>query len=375
MVEDAGVDILGFLAEQTGNELGYRVNAALTTGTGTVQPNGIVTAAGSAVTISAQLSDVSGNAVNTAGKTVTWSKSNANGSFATATSTTNAAGIATVSFTVHTVSATSTAVTATSSTPTLTGTGSTITTVAGAASKIVVKQDASPTRVIFQTQPSFRTQDAFSNNVLTSSATITAALTAGTGGTIQGTLTAVAADAFGTADFTNLGIDGVISNSYTITYSSPGLTSLAVTYTLLGNFCDVFQGVLMGTTCNSTGGTQADSINITIFSGYTLILNGNSSSVGSISNKGAVINKGTYDLSGVGITNASGSTFTNEGTLSIYARFTNNSGATTTNTTGATIEINASGITTSGIFNNLGTINRNGSTITGTGTITGNPPN
>jgi HK97 family phage major capsid protein len=50
MVEDAGVDILGFLAEQTGNELGYRVNAALTTGTGTVQPNGIVTAAGSAVT-------------------------------------------------------------------------------------------------------------------------------------------------------------------------------------------------------------------------------------------------------------------------------------------------------------------------------------
>ena len=332
-------------------------------------------AAGSAVTISAQLSDVSGNAVNTAGKTVTWSKSNANGSFATATSTTNAAGIATVSFTVHTVSATSTAVTATSSTPTLTGTGSTITTVAGAASKIVVKQDASPTRVIFQTQPSFRTQDAFSNNVLTSSATITAALTAGTGGTIQGTLTAVAAGADGRADFTNLGIDGVISNSYTITYSSPGLTSLAVTYTLLGNFCDVFQGVLMGTTCNSTGGNQADNINITIFSGYTLILNGNSTSFGSISNKGAVINKGTYDLSGVGITNASGSTFTNEGTLSIYARFTNNSGATTTNTTGATIEINASGITTSGIFNNLGTINRNGSTITGTGTITGNPPN
>ena len=50
LVEDAGVDILGFLAEQTGNELGYRVNAALTTGTGTTQPTGIVTVAGSAVT-------------------------------------------------------------------------------------------------------------------------------------------------------------------------------------------------------------------------------------------------------------------------------------------------------------------------------------
>lgn len=50
MVSDAGVDILGFLAAQTGNALGYDVNAALTTGTGTVQPNGIVTAAGSGVT-------------------------------------------------------------------------------------------------------------------------------------------------------------------------------------------------------------------------------------------------------------------------------------------------------------------------------------
>jgi HK97 family phage major capsid protein len=50
MVEDAGVDILGFLAQQTGNALGYAVNGALTTGTGTVQPTGIVTAAGSGIT-------------------------------------------------------------------------------------------------------------------------------------------------------------------------------------------------------------------------------------------------------------------------------------------------------------------------------------
>jgi HK97 family phage major capsid protein len=50
MIEDAGVDILSFLADQTGNSLGYAVNAALTTGTGTVQPTGIVTAAGSGIT-------------------------------------------------------------------------------------------------------------------------------------------------------------------------------------------------------------------------------------------------------------------------------------------------------------------------------------
>ena len=50
LIEDAGVDILGFLAEQTGNAMGFAINNALTVGTGTVQPNGIVTRAGSALT-------------------------------------------------------------------------------------------------------------------------------------------------------------------------------------------------------------------------------------------------------------------------------------------------------------------------------------
>jgi HK97 family phage major capsid protein len=43
LIEDSGVDILAFLATQTGNELGFRVNAGLTTGTGTNQPAGVVT--------------------------------------------------------------------------------------------------------------------------------------------------------------------------------------------------------------------------------------------------------------------------------------------------------------------------------------------
>ena len=50
LIEDAGVDILGFIAEQTGNALGYSVNNALTNGTGTTQPNGLFTVAGSGVT-------------------------------------------------------------------------------------------------------------------------------------------------------------------------------------------------------------------------------------------------------------------------------------------------------------------------------------
>jgi HK97 family phage major capsid protein len=50
LIEDSGVDILGFLATQTGNALGFKVNSDLTIGNGTNQPNGIVTAAASAVT-------------------------------------------------------------------------------------------------------------------------------------------------------------------------------------------------------------------------------------------------------------------------------------------------------------------------------------
>lgn len=44
LIEDSGVDILGFLAQQTGNALGFAVGSALTVGSGTNQPRGIVTA-------------------------------------------------------------------------------------------------------------------------------------------------------------------------------------------------------------------------------------------------------------------------------------------------------------------------------------------
>lgn len=50
LIEDSGVDILSFLADQVGNELGYRVNAALTTGSGTNAPKGIVVASSLGVT-------------------------------------------------------------------------------------------------------------------------------------------------------------------------------------------------------------------------------------------------------------------------------------------------------------------------------------
>lgn len=50
LIADAGFDISAHLAEQAGNGLGYAVNDALTNGSGTNQPNGVVTAAGSGIT-------------------------------------------------------------------------------------------------------------------------------------------------------------------------------------------------------------------------------------------------------------------------------------------------------------------------------------
>ena len=46
LLEDSGIDIVAFLADQFGVALGTAVNYALTLGTGTVQPNGIVNASG-----------------------------------------------------------------------------------------------------------------------------------------------------------------------------------------------------------------------------------------------------------------------------------------------------------------------------------------
>jgi HK97 family phage major capsid protein len=50
LLEDTGVDLLGFLADQIGVGLGSSINAALTTGTGTTTPQGIATVAASGVT-------------------------------------------------------------------------------------------------------------------------------------------------------------------------------------------------------------------------------------------------------------------------------------------------------------------------------------
>ena len=50
MLEDSGVDIIGYIAKAIGQAIGYVVNTHLTTGTGTTQPTGVMTSAGSGLT-------------------------------------------------------------------------------------------------------------------------------------------------------------------------------------------------------------------------------------------------------------------------------------------------------------------------------------
>ena len=50
ILTDSGIDLVAFLGRSLGTSLGIKANGMLTTGTGTVQPNGIVNAAGSGIT-------------------------------------------------------------------------------------------------------------------------------------------------------------------------------------------------------------------------------------------------------------------------------------------------------------------------------------
>ena len=58
-MNDSNIDVMGFVSQQAGNEFGFRINNALTVGTGTVEPFGIVTQASAGVT--------GGTATSTAG--------------------------------------------------------------------------------------------------------------------------------------------------------------------------------------------------------------------------------------------------------------------------------------------------------------------
>ena len=86
---------------------------------------------------------------------------------------------------------------------------------------------------VFASQPQITIQDARGRTV-PSSAEVIATISAG--GTLVGTTTATASD--GVATFSNLGVNGTVGSTYTITYTAVGLTVATSTVTLTGTTCD-----------------------------------------------------------------------------------------------------------------------------------------
>jgi hypothetical protein len=105
-----------------------------------------------------------------------------------------------------------------------------------AAAKIAITRAAVGTqrRTAFTTQPQVTIQ--FSNNetVTASSAVVTASISSG--GTLIGTTTATASS--GVATFSNLGVDGTVGTTYTISYTALDLPIASATVTLTGTTCD-----------------------------------------------------------------------------------------------------------------------------------------
>jgi hypothetical protein len=104
------------------------------------------------------------------------------------------------------------------------------------ATKVAITRAAVGTqrRTAFTTQPQVTIQ--FSNNetVTASSAVVTATISSG--GTLVGTTTATASS--GVATFSNLGVDGTIGTTYTISYTALDLPIASATVTLTGTTCD-----------------------------------------------------------------------------------------------------------------------------------------
>jgi hypothetical protein len=86
----------------------------------------------------------------------------------------------------------------------------------------------------FTTQPQITIQYTNNDTVTVSSAVVTATISSG--GTLVGTTTATASS--GVATFSNLGVDGTVGTTYTISYTALDLPVASATVTLTGTTCD-----------------------------------------------------------------------------------------------------------------------------------------
>jgi hypothetical protein len=196
-------------------------------------------AAGSSVTITAQLTDAYGNAVATPGLAVTFTKTGA-GSFTTANpATTDTGGKATISMTTGTTTGSTVTVTATSTTPTTrTGTSPTITTISGTPSKITASAGTGQSATVgtaVTTAPRVLVTDANNNPV--SGLDVTFSVTGG-GGSVTGAVATTNSSGMATVGSWTLGTSagantlsatavGIGSSS---TFTATGLAGAATKY-------------------------------------------------------------------------------------------------------------------------------------------------
>jgi hypothetical protein len=154
-------------------------------------------------------------------------------------------------------------VTATNSSGTATQTF-VLTVTPGGANKVAISRASVGTAkgLSFTVQPQITIQDGYANTVTSSTAVVTATISAG--GTLIGTTTATASS--GVATFGNLGISGTVGTNYAVTYTVEGLTlarqSITVTDFAIGSigpgggrvfYIAATTFASPGSTCNTTG--------------------------------------------------------------------------------------------------------------------------
>jgi len=190
-------------------------------------------AAGSPVTITAQLADQYNNAVATSGLSVTFTKTGTGGALGTPNpATTGPTGAATITFTTGTTQGTAYTITATSTTPsTRTGTSPTITTAAAVPTRMALNAgngQSGTVNTAVTTAPSVIVYDAYNNSV--PNVVVTFAVASG-GGSITGASATTNASGIATVGSWTL---GTTAGANTLTASVTGLTGSPVTFTATG---------------------------------------------------------------------------------------------------------------------------------------------
>jgi hypothetical protein len=179
---------------------------------------------GAPVTITAQLTDVSGAAVAAAGETVTWSVSSGqSGAFSAPSSMTNASGVATVTFTPATTLASPTTTLTATEGGGRTGSAAFPVTPDAAAMLAFTTEPVDGEYLITLPTVAVTVRDRFGNLVTTDSRQVTIALgTNPASATLGGTRTVATID--GAATFGDLTVNRGASG-YTLAASAPGLAS------------------------------------------------------------------------------------------------------------------------------------------------------